>query len=387
MGFTSLPQPFFRHLLLFFPSITFEGCSVRNSLLRLNKESSCLRLPCYRPHIPRRDHDVRLLGHLDLTEEYDADLSKASPDFLTTDLEGIRDLAMHPVTLSHVSRLWICDEVNEHDWSFIVDAIPGLRALEFDDGIHPPPIPSLKILAIGSDMPLRRLPPNLTRLVLGDDFNRPIDSTFLPSTLESIQFGADFNHPIAPGTFRGCKLHSLTFGFDFNQPLSGVLPSSLRFLMLGMSFDRRVRFPSIWCRALVEFVVLLCTFVMFDFAIPHSAQILPGDLPRGLRCLRLRGDFNHTLSGCLPPTLTTLALSFSFDMEIVKEDLPESLCDLLLGHSFNRPLPPLPAGLKRLVLGTCFNCVSLKGRHWVWICYAFAAHSTFAASIRVAVMW
>jgi len=71
--------------------------------------------------------------------------------------------------------------------------------------------------------------------------------------------------------------------------------------------------------------------------------------------LTLDHTFNEPLSN-IPENVTTIELGMMFDREIRRGDLPEGLRKLRLGHSFNQPMS-LPDSVEELSLGTRFNRV------------------------------
>ena len=118
------------------------------------------------------------------------------------------------------------------------------------------------------------LPSNLTRLKIGNDFNRLLG--VLPQRLTHLTLGSDFNHPL------------------------GVLPPTLTHLTLGNEFNQTL-----------------------------------GELPKGLTHLTLGYEFNHDL-GVLPQGLTHLTLGVEFIHQL--EELPPNLTHLTLGRNYNSPL-------------------------------------------------
>lgn len=72
-----------------------------------------------------------------------------------------------------------------------------------------------------------------------------------------------------------------------------------------------------------------------------------GDLPEGLRVLKLKQNYNYPLPK-LPENLNTLILGWKFNQALL--NLPESLRILDLGKNYDKPLPKLPKKLKSLVL-------------------------------------
>lgn len=96
------------------------------------------------------------------------------------------------------------------------------------------------------------LGPNLTKLVIGHEFNQPI---LLPASLTCLMFSDSFNQPLEPGVFPE-NLTRLGFGTDFNQPIKrGVLPKNLKSLVFGNNFNPpdQVSFEGLYCLMSIVF--------------------------------------------------------------------------------------------------------------------------------------
>lgn len=84
------------------------------------------------------------------------------------------------------------------------------------------------------------LPPALTHLTFGRDFDQPLGVGVLPAGLLQLTFGDCFDQPLGVGVLPASLLQ-LTFGADskFNRSLCvGVLPTSLEHLRVGDQFDK-----------------------------------------------------------------------------------------------------------------------------------------------------
>jgi hypothetical protein len=81
------------------------------------------------------------------------------------------------------------------------------------------------------------IPPNITHLYFGYDYNHPIDDS-IPNTVTHVIFGRRFNQPIL-----GCIPYGvthLTFGADFDQPIKGCIPTSVTHLIFGYCFNQSI---------------------------------------------------------------------------------------------------------------------------------------------------
>ena len=165
------------------------------------------------------------------------------------------------------------------------------------------------------------LPSTVHELIFDTSFNR---LTYLPPELTSLTLGEEFDQAIAPGQLPNGLL-SLSSKARFDQPLlPGVLPSSLTSLVLN------------W----------------------HTEQLLPTVLPSSLVEFKIQTGYNHpVVPGALPPSLTTLNLGRNFDQPIAIGVLPASLTSLSLGTNYGHALLPgvLPASLLSFVFGSEYN--------------------------------
>lgn len=202
----------------------------------------------------------------------------------------------------------------------------------------PPNLTELKLKGLWNGMlPLHALPPTLSILKFGHEFNQPIQK--LPDSLEHLSFGIKFNQALPPLP-KG--LRSLTFvrkdwGSFYNQPLP-ELPEGLQCLDFGSNFNQRLPVP------LPRSLQILSFGRQFNQPLP--------DLPSSLEILHLRFEFDQPLPN-LPAQLHSLELGHRFNHPI--GFFPPNLKFVTFGNLFNRPLPDLPSALLKLHLGNDFN--------------------------------
>jgi hypothetical protein len=134
--------------------------------------------------------------------------------------------------------------------------------------------------------------PQLTRLVLSNNFNQLIDN--LPPELIFLSLDYNFNHPI------------------------DNLPLKLTYLTLNTHFNQIV-----------------------------------DNLPNNLTHLILGTYFNHPIDN-LPHSLTHLTLCHYFNQTV--DNLPSSLIYLRFIGIFDKPLNNLPFGIETLILPVKYNC-------------------------------
>ena len=90
----------------------------------------------------------------------------------------------------------------------------------------------------------------------------------------------------------------------------------------------------------------------------HKHQLYPGDIPAEVTHLDLGSWYNWPLSeGVIPPGVKDLTLGWKFNQPLRPGDIPQGVTQLTLGFQFNQPLHPgdLPFSLKRLTFGYSFE--------------------------------
>ena len=182
------------------------------------------------------------------------------------------------------------------------------------------------------NLPINKLPVNLTVLSVGDRFNHPIN-IFSLYPLEELYLGNSFNQSVEnlPAT-----LKKLGLGNAFNQSVEN-LPATLKKLTLGNAFNQSINnLP----KELIELTL-------------GNAFNQPVDnLPKELIELTLGNAFNQPIHNLLKE-LIELTLGNAFNQPV--DNLPERLSKLTLGDAFNQPVNNLPNRLMELALGNAFN--------------------------------
>jgi len=144
-----------------------------------------------------------------------------------------------------------------------IDNLPHYKGNP-DDGEYPLGEINTIIIYGHFDHPIDNLPPSITHLYLGIDFNQNVDN--LPHGLKH-----------------------LTFGFLFNKPVDN-LPNSLEYLKFGYSFNQKV-----------------------------------DNLPNSLTELEFEGNFNNSIDN-LPDSIICLKLGLIYSIKINK--FPKCLKEL-----------------------------------------------------------
>ncbi len=186
------------------------------------------------------------------------------------------------------------------------------------------------------------LPPNLEKLILGSQFNSPLD--VLPQNLKFLYIGLRFQHALV---LNPCLEHLHIHSSTYNFPL-GPLPSTLKYLNFNMIGDfNQVLYDHIGKQNLPD---SLETFKM-SF---HFNQSL-GILPNSLLILKTGFHFNQNL-GILPNNLQVLHLGFEFNFPLGK--LGSSITSLKFGNQFSQTIDELPPQLEILVIGKSMKCIA-----------------------------
>ncbi|GAM19458.1 hypothetical protein SAMD00019534_026330 [Acytostelium subglobosum LB1] len=238
---------------------------------------------------------------------------------------------------------------------------------------------SIKTVTFGRDynqvIELDSLPKGLTSLFIGAKYNQPLNIDVLPQSLTLLSFRAQqtsvYNQEFKPGVLPA-SLRTMLLGESYNKSLSkpGCLPGSLNTLELGRDFAQSIKVgtfqnsltkltmesivPDIDIGALPNSLIELSTE-----SINYGFQI--GLLPSSLKILRMnRGYIRLALGitkGSLPESLESLTLGLGFNHPIQPGMLPNSLTSLTLGNQFNKTLAPgaLPSSINSLVFGDGFD--------------------------------
>jgi len=174
------------------------------------------------------------------------------------------------------------------------------------------------------------LPPNITHLILGENFNQPI--TKLPNTLTHLIFGKKYlNYKY---NYTKC---------NFNQNINGILPNSLKCLVLGSSFNQEIfKLPPN-----LKYLVLG----------GYNHETKKDLLPKSLKYLTFGYEFNKVLvPGILPESLELLKFDTPYNEKINKNVLPQSLKKLYFGNHFSQDLEGvLSNDLQEIILGSFYN--------------------------------
>lgn len=176
----------------------------------------------------------------------------------------------------------------------------------------------IKLLEINVSQPISNLPFNLETLIIGDNYDGPIDVSILPNTLKKLDIGDSFNNELPALPINLTYLH---IGNSYDYEIPQILPNSLQYLFIGDSFN----------------------------------SALPNELPDTLRVLFIGNKFNQELPSGLPKSLEELYLGDSFNHELRSTYLPNSIKVIKLGNSYSQHLPQsLPTNLEKLELGLRF---------------------------------
>lgn len=106
-------------------------------------------------------------------------------------------------------------------------------------------LPLLVYLQVSAKYPFSTLSPGLSTLILGQQFNEPIDD--LPNSLKYLEIGNKFNHPLA------------------------YLPPQLTHLWIGNAFDSSINLPSL-VTSKYWFLIQSATFSSFQAHTPNAER-------------------------------------------------------------------------------------------------------------------
>jgi hypothetical protein len=246
---------------------------------------------------------------------------------------------------------------------------------EIVTGSLPPGLRHLSLGGFDHPLMLNVLPQTLVSLFLGYSFNHPILLNVLPRTLQHLRLGRCFDQRLEEGTL---PTSLLTFGLEnlrYSHAIEpGVFPPSMTAIRLGNFIPTSTArdtlvFPR---RCLEELQITNCFSKPFQGTYPDSLltltfgihrytgivdySLVPGDLPPNLTTLKFSPTFDQPiLHDVLPRTLQTLVFGIAFNHRL-EMLLPPSLTELEFGAAFNQPLTgSLPPHLKKLKLGERFD--------------------------------
>src|SRR5437762_1145541 len=124
-------------------------------------------------------------------------------------------------------------------------------------------------------------------------FNQPIFEDVFPPNLTILNFASYYTSPISPGVLPS-KLKSLKMRIDIGGSLTGILPSTLTELQL-FHFNSPIN-PGDLPESLISFTL----------SPNYDHRLFVNSLPQGLKYLKFGDQYRQSVSGVLPPNLTTL---------------------------------------------------------------------------------
>lgn len=269
-------------------------------------------------------------------------------------LKNILPFGLKKLTLDTYFNLSITDSLPESLISLkfgqyfdnvVINNLPkGLLTLEFGRrfnksiaGTLPQGLQHLKFGYFFNQPVIGFLPKNLIRLEFDSSFDQPIEFTHL-DRLEYLKFGYEFNQPIINRLPH--NLSCLKFGFSFNQSITSGLPSTLLELKFGFKFSQSIR------HAIPINVRKLRLGTMFNHWEPEM-------FPQGLTCVELH-DFDAEIASWIPPSVSHLKIGGNF-VPYGEINLPPTVTHLSFSKSFNRKVIIKSTELLELKFGHCYN--------------------------------
>ncbi|EFA85512.1 hypothetical protein PPL_01469 [Heterostelium album PN500] len=197
---------------------------------------------------------------------------------------------------------------------------------EFNQQFQPGDLPNtLEYLSFGYSIynqpfGVNVLPPNIRFLQMGTIFDHPIGENVLPVNLEVLIFGKFFNQPLEENVLPP-NLEHLEFSDKFNQPLKpNVIPDSLRYLLLDSEYSHDIG----------ESVLANITTLFISGTGTEECTI---QLPSSLRHLILGKAFNKKIKfGKYPDGLT----HFQMESFVPGLEIPKKITHLDLGYDCSK---------------------------------------------------
>lgn len=261
-----------------------------------------------------------------------------------------------------LEQLTVCD----YDYPLNLSALRSLKEIIFK-----PSFPwwnnNYVPKCFNQQLTINSLPDSLTKLVLSDSWNHPLEPHVLPKNLTHLVFGKEFNQQIESSLSNLLLLEELEFGSGFNESIHpSSLPPNLKQLKLGNNnmYETGHKYDKI-----IKIGSLPKTLIKFIFNHNYKKNTIElGALPPGLECLEFGKDVEigsfevnflpqslHSFSifsyygtfakGVLPKNLNRLKITLNFNQSFDQDLLPRNLHSLSLGENYNRPfyanaLPP-----------------------------------------------
>jgi len=202
------------------------------------------------------------------------------------------------------------------------------------------------------------LPSTIRAVTLGDRFNQSIKG-IIPPNVTHLTFGYDFDVAIDKDDIPS-SVTDLVLGYKYNHDIRGIIPASVKYLAFGALFNRRILSGDI--PSSVETLTLGgCS----NNVLPHGIkqlvfgglinQPISEPLPTTITHLTFGEEFNVALNGCIPPFVTHLTFGCRFNKSI-HDKLPATVTHLFFGYCFNQPLNmSIPQSVTHLNFGDKFN--------------------------------
>jgi hypothetical protein len=202
------------------------------------------------------------------------------------------------------------------------------------------------------------LPQNLTDLYFGRTYNKGIKEGILPNTLKKIIFGDSYNREIHENIFPH-NLKYLQFGRNFNKQVNvGVLPEHLTHLIFTGTYDHVITFDTL-PKNLIFLAFNFNKYEINEFVLPNTLthlklgynynyEIKKNVLPMNLVYLELGGAYSHILCE-IPPSLTTLYICGSRENEVLLNNLPNTISNLIF-YNLQIEISNLPIEIKSIKL-------------------------------------
>eukprot|EP01112_Ceratiomyxa_fruticulosa_P018821 TRINITY_DN6075_c0_g1_i1.p1 TRINITY_DN6075_c0_g1~~TRINITY_DN6075_c0_g1_i1.p1 ORF type:complete len:376 (-),score=56.78 TRINITY_DN6075_c0_g1_i1:146-1219(-) len=204
------------------------------------------------------------LTHINLSWEFSEPILAFPPNLVYLEFSKYNNYFTYPIKNlpPNLTHLYLPNEYNhpielptklKHfrvgtQWDQPVDMLPqSVTHLYLGDSHFNHPIynlpPNLQTLTLSKyisyyNLVIEFLPQTITFLYFGDNFNEPITAGNLPPHLTHLILGQNFNRSIAQLPVTITHLH---VDYCFNQPINSILPPKLQHLLINSNyFDREV---------------------------------------------------------------------------------------------------------------------------------------------------
>jgi len=192
------------------------------------------------------------------------------------------------------------------------------------------------------------IPPFVTHLIFGNNFNEPIKN-IIPHSVTHLNFGCCFNQPIEE---LPPSITHLTFGVYFDQPIQHIIPRLVTHLTFGRMLKQPIDNipPSVThltghgfrktnqkLSSITHYTHYATNMPLIINQMPHIMHLTFGIF------------FDGSIDNLIPKTIKHLIFGITFNKPIIN-NIPLSVTHLTFGVGFNQPIDKTASNVTHLTL-------------------------------------